>query len=238
MKILFTSASDRLTQRLADALSVEHDVTLTDLAVVDTPHRFVQSDLGHDPSTNELIRGVDVIVHSGAVDPNASVSDQIDYQTRATYALMWAAWEEKVPRIVYLSSLELVDAYGPDYLLTEEWKPRPTPEPPSLTYHLGEFVCKQFAREHKLKVVSLRFGDVLWDESEQVGPTSLYLDDAVQAVDRALSVKIRNWEVYHVQSSVPDQRYLTRKAYNPEREAPGSPSPRTWGLAMTERGEA
>ncbi len=238
MKILLTGASDRLVSRLADALSNEHEVTLTDRLSIDTSHRFIQSELGHDPGTNELVRGADVIVHSGAVDPEASISDQIDYQARCTYALLWAAWEERVPRVVYLSSLDLMDAYGEDYLVTEEWKPQPTTEAPTLTYHLGEFVCKQFARENKLEIVSLRLGDVLWDEGEQVGDTALYLDDAAHAVERALTVKIRNWEVYHIQSTVPNQRYSTRKAYNPEREAPGSPSPRTWGLAMTERGEA
>lgn len=236
MKILLTGASTKLVGHLANALGVDHDIGLTDVSRIETPYAFIQSELEHDSSTNELVRGVDVIVHSAAVDPHVSISDQIDYQTRGTYALLWAAWQEKVPRVVYLSSLELMDAYDQDCLVTEEWRPLPTTESPTLTCHLGEFVCKQFAREHKLQVVCLRLGDIVWDENEQLGPTSLYLDDAVQGVDRAFTVRIRNWEVYNVQSTVSNQRYSTSKAYNPEREAPGSSSPRTWGLAMTERG--
>ena len=101
MKVLITSAGDSLARQLADSLGDNHEILLTDREDVSTRFSFVRSDLNHTQPTNDLVRGVDVIVHSGAVDPRDSVSDQLDYQMRCTYNLLKAAWEEGVPRLVY-----------------------------------------------------------------------------------------------------------------------------------------
>jgi nucleoside-diphosphate-sugar epimerase len=211
MKLLLTSASIRLTRHLADALSVSHEILLTDISSVSTRHPFVQSDLGHDESTNDLVRGVDVIVHSGSVDSDASVSEQLDYQTRCTYNLLWAAWEERVPRVVYLSSLGVMDKYDKGYYVTEQWRPLPVAEPPALTFHLSEMVCKEFAREHKLQAVCLRLGDLIWDQGHS-HESALFPDDAVQAVEKALTVEIENWAVFNIHSGVTNNRFSTAKA--------------------------
>ena len=235
MNILVTNGSTRLSRHLADALSADHAVTLTDTADVSTGLRIVRSDLGHDASTNALVRGMDAVVLSGEVDPRVSVSDQIDGQTRRLYNLLWAAWEEGVRRVVYLSSLGLMDGYEESYIVSERWRPLPTPEPPTLTYHLGEFVCKEFAREHKLSVVCLRLGDIAWEGES--GLSALHPSDAVKAVEKAVEWEVftpkggvttkglplqdaadetvRNtptWSVFHVQSTVPGQRYPTDAA--------------------------
>ena len=125
MKVLITSAGDNLTGQIANSLGDDHEILLTDREDVSTRFPFVRSDLNHTQPTNDLVRGVDVIVHSGAVDPRASVSDQLDYQMRCTYNLLKAAWEEGVPRVVYLSSLRLMEGYDPSYAVTERWNRRP-----------------------------------------------------------------------------------------------------------------
>jgi uronate dehydrogenase len=226
MRLLLTSASGRLTQHLADELSASHETLLTDRPPVNTSHPFIQSDLGHDESTNDLVRGTDVIIHSGDVDPDASVSDQLDYQTRCTYNLLWAAWEEQVPRVIYLSSLGVMAKYDEDYHVTEQWRPVPTTEPPMLTFHLGEMVCKEFAREHKLQVVCLRLGDLIWDQGTSQ-ESALYPDDAVRMVEKALTVDIENWSVFNGHSRVTDQRFSIAKAetllgFTPSLDSPSS----------------
>ena len=128
MKVLITAAGGGLAGQLAEGLGDDHVVLLTDREDVSTRFPFVRSDLNHTQPTNDLVRGVDVIVHSGVDDPHASVSDQLDYQMRCTYNLLKAAWEEGVPRLVYLSSLSLMEGYDPSYAVTERWKPTPTLE--------------------------------------------------------------------------------------------------------------
>ncbi len=210
MRVLITSAALHLPQKLAESLSGSHEIRLTDSKEVSSDLESVRSDLDHGAPTNELVRGIDAIVHSGDADPAASVSDQLDFQMRCTYNLLWAAAEEGVPRFVYISSLRLMDRYDEGLAVTERWKPLPTVDVPVLCYHLGEFVCREFAREGKINVVCLRLGEITPDTSSEPSPSALYIDDAVQAVEKALTAELSGWlDIFHIQSAVPNARYLS-----------------------------
>ena len=58
--------------------------------------------------------------------PNDNAEQQIDLMTRCTYNLLWAAAEEKVPRVVLLSTLDLMTGYDPKYTVSENWLPLPS----------------------------------------------------------------------------------------------------------------
>ncbi|MCZ6765941.1 MAG: NAD(P)-dependent oxidoreductase [bacterium] len=219
MKILITAAASRLTQALANHLSATNEVRLTDRSDVSTPHEFIRADLGHGESTNGLVRGMDAIIHVGESDPALNASEKLDAAMRGTYNLLWAAREEGVERIVYLSSLDVMGKYDEDLAVTERWLPVPTTDPDVLCFHMGEYVCREFAREQKTNVVCLRLGNIAWD-ADGSSTSTLYPDDAFQAVERALIVEVTfnwtsipsTWNVFHVQSSVPNQRFLTGTA--------------------------
>jgi nucleoside-diphosphate-sugar epimerase len=235
MKVLITNGGSPLSQELASALGDGHEVTLTAREQVQTSAKFVQSDLGHDQTTNALVKGVDAIVHSGDTDPKASVSNRLDVAMRCTYNLLWAAVEERVPRVIFLSSLGLLDGYDEDLAVTERWRPVPPTDPALLSFHLGEYVCREFARERRISVTCLRLGTLIWDSNSggAISSQALYPDDATQAVERAMSAEVpsgtwttaaRTWNVFHIQSSVPDARYLTSAAqdglgYSPSQRA-------------------
>jgi len=123
LRVLTTQSSSPLIQRIADALGVNYSVRMTDRKVGSSDSEIVRSELGHGSETNELVRGMDVIIHSGAVDPGTSDSDQLDYQMRCTYNLLWAAAEESVPRFIYLSSLKLMEGYGTDLAVADSDPP-------------------------------------------------------------------------------------------------------------------
>ena len=214
MKVLITAAGGGLAGQLAEGLGDDHVVLLTDREDVATDHPFVRSDLNHNQPTNDLVRGVDVIVHSGAIDPRDSVSDQLDYQMRRTYNLLWAAWQEGVPRFVYLSSLSLIEGYDPSYAVTESWKPTPTLEPSVLCYHLGEIVCREFARERKTEVTILRLGEITAVADTNPLTSALYEDDAIEAIRLSLNADHSGWlDIFHIQSDVPDARFLTGQSW-------------------------
>ena len=63
MNILITGAASELAQALASHLSENHQIRLTDIVDIKTDFEFVRSDLGHDDATNELVRGMDSIIH-------------------------------------------------------------------------------------------------------------------------------------------------------------------------------
>ena len=220
MNILITGASTRISNLIATALTGQHSVTLTDRVPSPGLDNFVQCDLDHDPSTNDLVRGMDVVIHSGQVDPGLPVSEQLDGGMRCVYNLVRAAAEEGVPRVVFLSSLSVMGRYDEEYVVTERWLPSPTTETDVLCFHLGEFICREFAREQRIEVVCLRLGDIVSNEGSPLSTSALFPEDAVQAVERALTADISEgyadsrsyWAVFHIQSDVPNRRFLTATA--------------------------
>lgn len=214
-----------MSQELAKGLGSSHNVRLTDRRPAASGQDFISCALDYDDALKEMVSGIDVIVHSGHVDADASASDQLDEAMRCTYNLLWAASEAGVGRFVYLSSLGIMEQYPEDYAVTEKWRPVPDVSPAMLGYHLGEFVCREYAREGKITVACLRLGDVGGS-----GTSALQLEDAVQAVEKALTADFgvgpvgnRNagpiappsyWNVFHIQSSVANARYLTTAAQN------------------------
>ena len=211
MKVLVTGAESKMGRLVAQGLAEQHEITTADSG----------SGLGHNTSTNDLVRGVGAVVHSVPNDTNADVSARLDTAMRRTYNLLHAAVEEKVPRVVLLSSLGLLGNYDESIAVTETWSTTPTADTEVLFHHLAEFVCREFAREGRIRVVCLRLGDLVLDGDESDSTSALYAPDAVRAVGRAVVFDLPigkttgvplPWSVFHVQSAVPSQRFLTGKA--------------------------
>ncbi len=211
MTLLLTTARNRLARHLAHALATRHRVVLTDTLPVRSRHRFVSCDLNHDAETRLLVEGMDAIIWSGWTDPSEDASSRLDRQTRCLYNLLWAAWEAGVARVVQLSSLAVMDQYPADVRITERWLPWPAAEPPTLTYRLGEILCREFAREGKLQVVCLRLGAILWSPEHSCAD-GVTVQDAVEAVERSLTADLPAYSVLHIQSNLPGQRYGTERA--------------------------
>ena len=230
MNILITSAGSELARNVAGALAQEHTLRLTELYLVDEVEgTFVQSELGHDESTNELVRGMDTIIHIAEVPSELlAEADQpenyaIDYQTRCTYNLLMAAAAEGVQHFVYASTLRLFEQHGEDWTVTESWRPRPSVDSFVLSKHLGEFTCREFGREGKINVTCLRLGNLITaDAAATAEYDSMWLEmnDAVAAFRGALESSAP-WQIFHIQSEFPGSRFSIGKAkghlkFNPQ----------------------
>jgi len=222
VRVLITGGATRLARDLAKTLSVRHDVVLTDRGELPAGDGYAVeiATLSHTGAINDLVRGMDAIVHGADTGLGENESDRLDLAMRCTYNLLWAAAEEGVARVVLLSSLQVLDGYDEDMTVTETWRPVPTTDLDVLSPHLSESVCREFGRERKMGIICLRLGDLVWgDESEGVRSSSaLYFDDAAQAVERAMAA-LRlaagpDWKVLHIQSAVPEARYTTNNAMN------------------------
>ena len=185
MHILLTSAASPLAQSLAEQLAPAHSLRLTERAMLKSDHEFVLADLGHDASTNLLVRGMDAVIHVDDLPAGTDPGAQIDQSTRCTYNLLLAAAAEGVKRVIYLSSLELMAAYD-GFAYDPKWRPQPTTTPPTLTKFLGESTCKEFARENKVSVTVLRLA---------AGASPQQIMDALNA---ALTSDGPVWQIVHV----------------------------------------
>jgi hypothetical protein len=221
-RLLITSAHSRLAQSLASGLRNKCQVRLTERIPVRTDFEFVQCALDRDPATNQLVRGTDGIVHVAEPLPNDTDKQQLDYLAYSTHNLLWAAFEEHVPRLIFLSTLDLMTAYDPDFTVSESWSPRPTCDTPLLAKHLAEFTCREFAREGKLSVVVLRLGKVVRSEDVAGKPFDpLWVEerDVAQAVAGALTAKFSDtvaslsaWSIFHIGADSPRARFSVARA--------------------------
>lgn len=201
MNILITSAASTLAKRLADQLALNHKIRLTEREFVKTEHQFFQNALGHDETLDQLVVGIDAVLHVAeplAADDEFSL---LDYMTRCTYNLLMAATSAEVGHFIYVSSLDLLKAYPSHYRVDERWKPKPTPEPAVLGKHLGEYVCREFARERKARITVVR------QNCNRGAPHKLPLgrdepepnvDQLVQLVEQSLTEQTSGWTIRHV----------------------------------------
>lgn len=229
MNVLITSATSDLAQQVATALSEEHTIRLTELHNVESNFDFMKSELGHEEATNELVRDIDTIIHIAEVpSQRLAEADQpdnyaIDYQTRCTYNLLMAASEEGVKHVIYASTLRLFEQHGENWTVTESWRPRPSVDSFVLSKHLGEFTCREFAREGKINVTCLRLGNLVNADTAattEYDSMCLEINDAVAAFECALNASLP-WQIFHIQSEFPGSRFSIGKAkshleFNPQ----------------------
>jgi nucleoside-diphosphate-sugar epimerase len=157
------------------------------------PVRHVGFPAWTQSDVREQLKGVQALVLSVGQGHPTPLAERIDVCTRAVYELLQAAVAENVGQVVFLSSLAMMSAYGEGLLVDEDWRPRPG-DGESLPEYLGEFVCREFAREGKLGVIVLRLGELL-------------LPDAARAVRLALDAQLAGerprlgpWSLVHIHS--------------------------------------
>lgn len=225
MNILITGAATPLGKHLAAGLRAGHQLRLTDHAPVDTDLEFVPSELGHDESTDRLVEGVETIIHQAYLPCGGDdgTSDWLDANTRRTYNLLLAASEAGVEQVIYLSTLDLFLPYDEDLTVAEDWQPRPTCQPDVLGPHLGEFIAREFAHSHALKVLILRLGHVVTaDEAKEQKFDPMWIDvrDVVGAVESALGQSLRESGVAHLQFQSERARFVNHSRRYPLDYAP------------------
>jgi nucleoside-diphosphate-sugar epimerase len=213
VKILVTSAASSTARVVAEALSSDHEVVLTDLPGYAT-RDVVGCDLNHDKATDDLVANIDVIVNVGYAGQSGSDTDLIDYHTRRIYNLLHAASEAGVARVINLSTLKLYQDHEENLVVTEKWRSDPSAEDAGLlAAHLCEYVVKEFARDQRIQAVNLRLG---WPIAAQLpsSDTSAVSESAVIAAVRSAltSEDLEQWQDIHVQSHVEHQRFSTKKA--------------------------
>lgn len=217
MKVLVTSAASEAGQMLAAALQPGHDVSLTDLPA-NAGDGIIACELGPDEPTDELVQGIGAIVHVAYQGRDDDATALLDYHCRCTYNLLTAASQAGVKRVVNVSTLRLLQDYEENLTVTERWRSLPPADDVELlSAHLCEVVCREFARDRLIQVVNLRLGwpivegDVI--AAASTGETAaLCTEDLSTALNAALTADVAQWQDVHVQSVVPNQRYLMHAA--------------------------
>lgn len=171
-----------------------------------------------EPRVQGQLENVRALVLVAGLAYPTPLAERVDCCTRSVYDLLQAAVAAGVGQVVYLSSLSMMNAYGEGLLVDEDWSPRPG-DGEGLPQYLGEFVCREFAREGKLAVVVLRLGELLLSDAARAVRLAL---DAQLAGDRP---RLAPWSVVHIHSGGSTGLPLTKAekllGYRPQSGGPG-----------------
>ncbi len=226
--VLITSAQTRLGRALAAELGKQRRVVLMNGEDIPTDENQRKANLLNNESVTGLVHGIGAIVHIAEAPGGTAPGPEIDYRTRGTYNLLQAAVEGGVAHAVYLSSLQVMRGYDDRFAVTEDWRPEPTTAPEAMSHYLGEFTCREFARDGRIRIGVLRLGNLVRPEEVEdkpFDPLWLAESDAAQAVRLTLNYLEKQpppdpWAVFHIASGACPRFPITKAkrvlGYRPE----------------------
>ena len=170
------------TVRIIDDLSTGYRHNLDEIA---SKVDFVEASLRDDEALRRALSDVELVFHEAAI-PSVPRSVERPVETHeatanATFALLLAARDQKVRRVVYAASSS---AYGDQPELPKREDMRPAPLSPYAAAKLmGEYYCQVFTHVYGLETVSLRYFNVFGPRqdpgSQYSGVISRFMDSLV-----------------------------------------------------------
>ena len=165
-RVLVTGAAGNIARRIADGLSDDFDLILTDTPQIAAKHaNMIPADLLDVESVERLMTGVDMVVHMAIASSRvykgtlreAFDDEQMRVNVIGTQHVFAAANQVGVGRFVFASSMTI------DIGTPMQWPiPRDSPPRPKNLYActklFGEQLGEQYARQFGMSVVCLRFG--------------------------------------------------------------------------------
>jgi nucleoside-diphosphate-sugar epimerase len=221
-RVLVTGAENELARQIAASLADSWAVQVTSTEKVDTDLPFTLCSLESEAEVQPLLQGVAAIVHAGCAASADQERPQTGQATRRTYHLLQGAVAAGVGRVVYLSSLDLLDNVDSQYLVDEDFQPQAMTGTGQLVRQLEEVCCREFARSRRLQVVVLRLAALIQQnapEASEKGSPVVTVRDAIGAVRLALETEqisdgrgIETWSVFHILSNPDQTRFPIQRA--------------------------
>ena len=172
MRVLVTGAKGKVGSAAVSALlAAGHDVRASDLArgvfertLPGEPDEYVQADLTDAGDAFAIVRGVDAVVHAGAIPDPTKNPPHVVFENNliATFNVLEAAVRFGVGRFVNVSS-ETVPGFFfperpflPDYVPVDEEHPIGPQDPYALSKWFGELLMDAGAARSEIRCISLR----------------------------------------------------------------------------------
>jgi nucleoside-diphosphate-sugar epimerase len=168
VKVLITGAAGYLGSALVRSLGEDHDLTLADISVPETPEpdaHWVRCDVTELSDVSAVVPGHDAVVHTVALvrdRDHEPIERFIDVMVKGTWNVAQACAEAKVPRLVNISSI-VAGGWPPSHervVTVDEALPfGPVDLYYGLAKRLGEEIVNAYDREFpELATLNLRPG--------------------------------------------------------------------------------
>ena len=163
MRVLVTGSEGRIGRHLAGVLegkgySLRGFDTLAAGGPIDDRH---VGDLRDLPAVRSAMRGVDAVVHLGAIASDRGDGAAVmQTNVMGSWNVLQAAQENGVRRVVFFSSINAQGSVGnsrpPAVLPIDDDYPHHPATPYQLSKHLGEEICRSISERHGMITLCLR----------------------------------------------------------------------------------
>lgn len=200
-KLVLTGAAGRLGSYLREPLSkladelVSSDI-VDDIGTLYPGESYVRANLADKAAIHDLLEGADMVVHFGAVPDEAPFETILGPNIIGAYNVWEAAYQHKLRRVVYASSIHAVGMHPKqDFIDTE------VPHRPDTFYGLAKCFAEDLGRmyweKRGLESVHLRILSCAQVTSPRALGTWLSYDDLIQLVTRAIDTPTTGYSVIY-----------------------------------------
>lgn len=222
MKVLILGGNGLLGPHVVKALEGDHELRITDIVPIDSPHETRQVDIADPDQVLEVAKGVDAVVNCSVLRHDRKLA--FDVSTLGTYNAIRAAAEHGIPRFINTGPHFTIT--GPTY---ENYDFDISPEVPAhpglglyaLSKSAGQEICRIFTQNYPIHVLCLLFYNFRAAAPEPGGggqdltPFSTSFRDAGQVFKRALEVDLASLpsknEIFFVTSDLPHGLFPNEK---------------------------
>lgn len=200
-KIVLTGAGGRLGSYLREPLTQMADTLVStdridDIGQLYKGETYVAVDLANLADVTELLNGADMVVHFGAISDEAAFDDILQSNIIGAYNVWEAAYQQKVKRVVYASSIHAVGMHSKMESIGVD-----APHRPDTFYGLakcfGEDLGSLYWDKRGVESVCLRILSCAQVTSARALGSWLSYDDLIQLVQKSISTPVTGFAVLY-----------------------------------------
>lgn len=200
-KLVLTGAAGRLGSYLREPLSQMCEALVTtDLAEgvgkLYPGETYVQADLSDLPAMVDLLQGADMVVHFGAIGDEAPWDQILPANIVGAYNIWEAAYQNKVRRVVYASSIHAVGMYPKNQFIGTDVAHRP-----DTFYGLAKCFAEDLASlywdKRGIESVCMRILSAAQVGNPRALGSWLSYDDLIHLVTRAIDTPVTGFTVVY-----------------------------------------
>jgi uronate dehydrogenase len=172
-RVLITGAAGRIGRLLAAQLADRYDLVLTDLQpIIRMPHAVtLKVDITAIEQVRHACAAIDTVVHLAADSrPDAPWETLLPDNIVGTYNVFHAAHESGCRRVIFASSIQVVDGYPEERQVNASMPIRPL-NLYAATKAWGEALGSFYAHGKGLSVICLRLGSVKHRDDASIRPS-------------------------------------------------------------------
>jgi uronate dehydrogenase len=197
--VLITGAAGQIASELRKRLSPQFSLVLTDIQSVgqlSAREQFVAADLTDLAALEQLMTGVDAVVHLGGIAVEESWEKILPANLVGTYNLFEATRRQGVKRIIVASSNHAVGFFPRSETIDDQVFPRPDGRY-GLSKAFAEITGRLYADKYAMEVFCVRIGAMTL-EPEDVRRLAIWIhpEDLTSLVEVGITASLRFEIVY------------------------------------------